>query len=289
MGQDASRPRPQPHRGHPRPVQPPAPEGTPASGPGSQAPAELAEPHRTRENRKILLVGREAHFTAAAVDYALNLADRLGYDLIVLNVGPEGNPGALMQSPYRRWLQEKFKRQALTGAALIARKAQAKGLRLEHLVRFGDLGQAVERLNQEKRRIEFVINASEVNEPEMAGGVNLPVFTIKGDQGEKIMAQLTGKKGLAIKTLAYGAASAVLYAAVFLNRDTVMNYFTRGSWFAALPIATVFVFSFFHGTFAHNLWETLGIQAPKKVVQPQPAARRPVRRQRPRPRLRLNV
>jgi hypothetical protein len=34
--------------------------------------------------------------------------------------------------------------------------------------------------------------------------------------------------------------------------------------YAALPVATVFFFSFAHGAFASNLWSLLGIEAMKK-------------------------
>ncbi len=245
-----------------------------------------------KENRKILVVGREAGFSEAVVDYAVNLAERLGYDLIAMNVGPEAGAAGVFTSPYRRYLQEKFKKQAKVAARLIEAKVREKGLNFDHLVRFGDLSRAIEALNHEKRRIEFVINASEMSEAEMAGGVTLPVFTIKGDQGERIMGKESRSANfkIAVKTVGLGAATAALYAAVFLNSGTIMKYFTMGGWYAALPIATVFVFSFVHGAFAHYVWEVLGIQAPRKTVQPRPAAvKRPARRQRPRPRLRLNV
>ncbi|MDI6852742.1 MAG: hypothetical protein QME75_03935 [Deltaproteobacteria bacterium] len=256
--------------------------------PEGQAGAGLAV---KSENRKILVVGKEAGFSEAVMDYAVNLAERLGYDLITMVVGPEAAPGGMFNSPYRRYLQEKFKKQAKAAARLIEPRVRQKGLGFEHLVRFGDLGRAVETLNHEKRRIEFVINASEMSEAEMAGGVTLPVFTIKGDQGERLMAHEPKRNyNLAAKTAGLGLATAALYAAVFLNTGTVMKYFTLGGWYAALPIATVFIFSFVHGAFSHHVWEVLGIQAPKKAVQPRPAAaKRPAKRQRPRPRLRLNV
>lgn len=269
-------------------------EFTKARGPSPSSQAASGPPEAglsVKENRKILVVGREAGFSEAVMDYAVNLAERLGYDLITMVVGPEA-AGGMFNSPYRRYLQEKFKKQAKAAARLIEPRVREKGLGFEHLVRFGDLCHAVETLNHEKRRIEFVINASEVSEAEMAGGVTLPVFTIKGDQGEKIMAnEIHGRNfNLAAKTAGLGIATAALYAAVFLNSATVMKYFTLGGWYAALPIATVFVFSFVHGAFAHHVWEVLGIQAPKKTVQPRPAAaKRPAKRPRPRPRLRLNV
>ena len=260
--------------------------------PAGRSPDSVPEtaPTVKNENRKILVVGREAGFSEALIDYAVNLAERLGYDLIALNVGQEAASAGVLQSPYRRYLQEKFKKQAKAAARLIESRVREKGLAFEHLVQFGDLSRAVETLNHEKRRIEFVINASEMSEEEMAGGVTLPVFTIKGDQGERIMARKTQGRSfnLAAKTAGLGIATAALYAAVFLNSGTVMKYFTRGGWYAALPIATVFVFSFVHGAFTHNVWEVLGIRASQKTVQTRPtAAKRPVRRQRPR--LRLNV
>ena len=90
------------------------------------------------------------------------------------------------------------------------------------------------------------------------------------------------------KTALYGVLSAALYCAVFTYSDTIMPYFTAGSYLAALPIATVFVFSFAHGAFASNLWSALGIEAvrPQPQVAIRPAvAKRPVQRQRPRARL----
>jgi hypothetical protein len=224
------------------------------------------------------------------VNYAVNLAERLGYDLIALNVGAGRLGQGMFQAPYRHYLEEKFKKQAKTAAAQIQARLSAKGLSFEHLVRSGELGAAVEALNHEKRRIEFVLNASELSEAEMMGGVSLPVFTIKGNQGDIIMANQSTHDGkLFGKTIAYGLGTLALYAAVFLNSDTVMHYFTRGGWYAALPVVTVFMVSFVHGNFSHNVWEVMGIRAPQKTTQPQPQAQRPVRRQRPRPRLSLNV
>ena len=106
------------------------------------------------------------------------------------------------------------------------------------------------------------------------------------------MAREMGDKGLSrtAKTGLFGVATAALYAAAFIDSSTIVNLFARGGWYAALPIATAFLFSYVHGSFSHHVWEMLGIHAPQKTVQPRPtAARRTVRRQRPRPRLRLNV
>lgn len=259
------------------------PSMPPAAGTGFET-ASLPQ-----ENRKILIVSREPRFSESVVNYAVNLAERLGYDLIALNVGPECPTKGLLKSTFSYLQGESFKNKAIKAAARIEGRLKANGLGFEHLVRFGEVGEAVEALNHAKKRIEFVLNASEISEAEMMGGVSLPVFTIKGNQGDIVMAHETARSGKLIgKTIAYGLGTVALYAAVFLNSDTVMNYFTRGGWYAALPVSTVFLFSWIHGTFSHNVWEMLGIRAPQKATQPK-ATQRPVRRQRPRPRLSLNV
>jgi len=98
------------------------------------------------------------------------------------------------------------------------------------------------------------------------------------------------KKGKPVgKTICYGILSAALYAAVFSYSDVVLQLFTKGGVYAALPIATVFVFSFAYGAFASNLWSVLGIEAVTHQPAKRPAAPAPRPARRPRPRLRVNV
>ncbi|MFZ5450964.1 MAG: universal stress protein [Thermodesulfobacteriota bacterium] len=241
--------------------------------------------------RKILVVGKGETLDAEAIDYAINLAERLGYDLIALNVNPTlGSKGRLF-SPYKQLLREKFTQKAKAAGEALQRKLALKGINFEQLVKFGDVGQAVADVNRKIKRIEFVITQDGVEETEVNGEINLPVFSITGYQGEKTMAKTAdSSRGKMIgKTVGLGLAAASLYAAVFLNADTVMKYFTRGAWYAALPVATAFIFSFVHGAFASEFWSLMGIEATKKA-QPRPtAAKRPVARKRPRPQLRIDT
>jgi hypothetical protein len=90
------------------------------------------------------------------------------------------------------------------------------------------------------------------------------------------------------KTLLFGIFSVALYAALFANAGLVMKYFIRGGWYAALPIATVFLFSYIHGTFAGYFWTLLGIDARKTRLQ-EKMEKVAVKRVRPRARLRLRA
>ena len=159
-------------------------------------------------------------------------------------------------------------------------------------MKFEGLSGAIKDLNHEVKRIDFVITDSGIKDEEITGEIPLPVFSISGYQGEKVMAQEhheTAHRGKLIsRTIGLGVASAALYAAVFTNSGTIMTYFTKGGIYAALPIVTVFAFSFVYGPFTSNLWSLLGIEATKKV-QPRVAPKRPAPRKRPRPQLHLDA
>ena len=242
--------------------------------------------------RKILVVGKDYAFSNGVVDYAANLSQRLGYDIIAMSVNPALGQSGKFFSPYNQHLRGKFSQRAHEAWTPVASELASQGIRSEHVVKFEGLAGAIKDLNHEVKRIDFVITDQGIRDEEITGEIPLPVFSISGYQGEKVMAQehheTAGRGGLIRRTIGLGLASAALYAAVFLNSGTVMKYFTKGGIFAALPIVTVFAFSFVHASFASNLWSLLGIEATKKV-QPRVAAKRPAPRKRPRPRLQLNA
>lgn len=78
------------------------------------------------------------------------------------------------------------------------------------------------------------------------------------------MAPSSTKKKPVGKMLIMGVLSITLYAALLSNQDMVNSVFGQGGWYALLPIATAFVFSFIHGSFTGDFWTVLGIEAAKK-------------------------
>jgi hypothetical protein len=95
------------------------------------------------------------------------------------------------------------------------------------------------------------------------------------------------KRTKAVKSAVFfGLLTAAFYAAVFLNSDTVMKYFTKGGMYAMLPVGAAFLVSFIHGAFTGNFWTAMGIEASKKVTRVELPATQPAKRVRPRPQLR---
>lgn len=95
----------------------------------------------------------------------------------------------------------------------------------------------------------------------------------------------TSKKNYLMKTLIFGTITVALYAMVFHYQEMIMHYFTKGGFYALLPVATVFVFSYAHGSFTSNFWSALGIEgskasASKKVEKSKTVTSRPDTRPR---------
>lgn len=97
------------------------------------------------------------------------------------------------------------------------------------------------------------------------------------------------KKKILMRMLMYGAITTALYAAVFSHASAITQLFAKGGFYAALPIATVFIVSFAHGAFSSNFWSVLGIEAISKQATKRKTVPAPRPIQKPRARLRMSA
>jgi nucleotide-binding universal stress UspA family protein len=144
------------------------------------APEQALEVMRQRGRRKILVLTQADAFTEPVMEYATSLAERLGYELIAVNVGGAASDKAA--SGYQQHMQEEFERRAAAAFAVLQQKAAARNIVVTHVVKFGDVGTAVADINREYRRVELMITDSRSREDEVAARVNLPVFSLKTHQ-----------------------------------------------------------------------------------------------------------
>jgi K+-sensing histidine kinase KdpD len=144
------------------------------------APEQARQMVRQRGRRKILVVTEADAFTEQVMEYATSLAERLGYELIAVNVGGAASDKAA--SGYQQHMQEEFERRAAAAFAVLQQKAAARNIVVTHVVKFGDVGTAVADINREYRRVELMITDSRSREDEVAARVNLPVFSLKTHQ-----------------------------------------------------------------------------------------------------------
>jgi K+-sensing histidine kinase KdpD len=231
----------------------------------------------SRNTRKILVVGNGGFFSEDLINYSSHLAERLAYDLVALSVDAQCEG-------------EVFEKRSWESARKLCGRADRLGIHCTRLSASGDIELAVEDTIHGIKRVEIVVVESE-NNSESTLKISVPVvnvLSVSNSKGGSSMEALSkSSKAVVIgKTIGYGAVSAALLAAAFVKADAVTQIFSRGGWYAALPIASVLIFSFVHGAFANNLWTALGIEALKRdqVRQTQHKVIQKRKQQRKRPR-----
>ena len=242
------------------------------------------------ERHKVLLVltGMEADMDAAK--YALNLSKRIGAGIKILYLAKNYSETPLLEESMKE----------LKAKGIGYQITPCEGSVRDEIIKF---------INTEKEAdISFVVidsrdlgirsvkdKKADLQDWE---GLKCPLVLVSKTSKflllrRMIMAQQYGslKKKPVVKMLVYGALSGVLYAALFWNQSAVTALFTRGMWYAALPIATAFAISFIHGHFTSYFWSVLGVEATRKSVRTRVVEEKQVDRERPQtqPRLRARL
>ena len=119
--------------------------------------ADRAVSCRGSGKKRIIVLGHGPGYAGRLAEYALHLAERLGYGLVFLNVGqavPPGPASAQMQ----RHLRENFAARSAEAARPWLVEALNMGVEAGHLVWFGDPAQAVEEVCAQLHRVELILS-----------------------------------------------------------------------------------------------------------------------------------
>ena len=225
---------------------------------------------------RIMVVTRKGHMSESVMAYAVNVADRLGYSILAVYVNtlPFFRDGGARGNRFTKAVEE--------SALQFAAKAEAKQVGFSCISESGKVGAVVQRLCQAARRIEFIVVDQNLRTTDVASKSPVPVFSVvstsksggsKGAgiktkhfwKGEATMST-TSKSRYVKRAVMFGAGVIALYATVFTHSDLLMSYCTRGGIYAILPVATVFLFSYVHGSFTSAFWSALGIEGSKATA-----------------------
>jgi len=131
------------------------------------------------EPPKILVVGNEDTFTEPVLNYTIGLAERLGYEIVAMNVNTVMGHSGKFLSPFRKHLREEFEKRSAEAFSVLQEKLKDKGIRCEHVIKYGDFSKAVEDLHHEMKRIEFVVTEPEAHPERSETEVTIPVFSMQ--------------------------------------------------------------------------------------------------------------
>jgi hypothetical protein len=110
---------------------------------------------------KLLVVGRESVFTEKVIEYTLDMAQRLSYEILALNTAPLTCETFNLLPTERSKICQEFKTLTEKNIQLFQREAQKRGIPFTHVIKFSEKDQALTEITREFRDIEFVISDTE--------------------------------------------------------------------------------------------------------------------------------
>jgi hypothetical protein len=136
---------------------------------------------KSQGNRKILVIASEERFSVVLVSYSLDMAKRLNFELLMLNV-----TGAPLSLPEARKEEEttRFLNDSQQNFITLQEQAEQAGVSVNHLIEIGELDEVVHKLKAQFPGMRYVLTEPD---PEVAqratGPVTIPVFDLGSYQG----------------------------------------------------------------------------------------------------------
>lgn len=130
------------------------------AGESDYATETMAEQREEQEPTRLLVMGRESDFSKEIIDYALEMAQRMSYEILALNTAHLSCETFKLFSSSRNQVCEEFKSMSEKSAGLFQEAAAEKGIPFDHVVMFSEPEEALESINREHKDIAFVVSES---------------------------------------------------------------------------------------------------------------------------------
>jgi hypothetical protein len=131
------------------------------------------------EQAKILVLGLDGRFSQALCDYAVGLANRLGYEIVAVNAKYFPHDFLSSINPFREKLKADFEAKALEAAEKFESIASSANVPFRHVIKYGEGQDVIKELYNELKKLEYVLTEpdSETGAGEGASPA-IPVFSL---------------------------------------------------------------------------------------------------------------
>ena len=130
--------------------------------------------------RKLVVVGRESVFSEDIIDYALEMAERMSYEIVALNTAPLSCETIKFFSSSRNKICEDFEDLSKKNVRTFQEAAKKKGIPFTHVVKFSESYEVLKEIRNEIGEFEFVVSESEdqaaVSRPENGEKAKSEIF-----------------------------------------------------------------------------------------------------------------
>ena len=110
---------------------------------------------------KLLVVGRESIFNQEMIEYALDMAQRLSYEILALNTAPLTCETFNLLPTERSRVCQEFKSLTEKNIKHFQQEAEKRAIPFSHVIKFSEKEQALAEITREYGDIEFVVSDTE--------------------------------------------------------------------------------------------------------------------------------
>ncbi len=116
------------------------------------------------EPRRLVVIGRESVFSQEIIDYALEMAERMTYEIIALNTAPLSCETFKLFSSSRNKICQDFTELSKKNIRLFQESAEKRGIPFTHVVKFSESYEVLVELRNEMGEFDFVVSEMEEQE-----------------------------------------------------------------------------------------------------------------------------
>jgi len=152
--------------------------GEPGAGPAerAEAGAQPAEEGASSQGR-LLVFGRHSHFSEALIEYALDMAERLSYEVLAASAGGFSTQTFRTFPRARERACLEFRVHAERDIAPFRSAAKERDVPFSHVVKFSGLDEAAQEIRHEVGEVDFVVHEPEDEQIGHSGEPEILVYS----------------------------------------------------------------------------------------------------------------
>lgn len=125
---------------------------------GEKAIEDIQHWQKAEANHILLVVGNAGAFSQEIIDYALDMAKRMEYEILALSTSDLSCETFSLFPDSKDKMCTDFNLLAEENSKLFASRAETEGLKFTHQISYADVDTAIESINRKIGGISFVVN-----------------------------------------------------------------------------------------------------------------------------------
>jgi len=149
------------------------------AGESEHAREVLQVQSESQEIHKLLVVGQDGTFSQEMIDYALDMAKRMSYEIVALSTAPFACGTIQLFSSSRDKLCADFEKLSTKNAEIFQKEAAREEISFSHVIKFSEIDEAIESVCKEYGEVAFVVSESQEQQADS-----------RTEQGERLQQKL---------------------------------------------------------------------------------------------------